>query len=250
MKFHIWEIIWTIMAILFLSYGIVIKGINSGTFFYMIWILMGVICIIMGLCAHFHLWKAIPMALRVLILSVSGIGVCLFLFVEALIWTGFSAKGDENLDYIIVLGAQVRKDGPSYVLKRRLDAAEQYLRENPDTICIVSGGQGANEPFSEAKGMADYLISRGIDADRILLEDKSLNTIQNILYSKELIANPDAQIGIVTNAFHVFRGVSIAKKQGLENAHGIAASSHPLYLPNNLFREFFGVVKDFLLGNM
>lgn len=68
----------------------------------------------------------------------------------------FSSTGKQNLDYMIVLGAQVHEDGPSVVLKYRLDAAIDYLNENPDTNCIVSGGQGANEPFPEAKGWNEW----------------------------------------------------------------------------------------------
>lgn len=71
-------------------------------------------------------------------------------------------KGETNLDYVIVLGTQIHESGPSIVLKYRLDAAVLYLNENPGTICIVSGGQGKNEPYSEAEGMAKYLIEKGI----------------------------------------------------------------------------------------
>ena len=77
----------------------------------------------------------------------------------------------------------MRESGPRAALKYRLDEAVEYLEDNPKTICIVSGGQGANEPYSEAEGMAQYLKEQGIAASRILLEDKSLNTEQNMEYS-------------------------------------------------------------------
>lgn len=115
-----------------------------------------------------------------------------------------------GLDYIIVLGAQVRKDGPSPVLKYRLDKAVEYLNENPDTVCIVSGGQGSNEPWTEAEGMAQYLQEKGIDTARILTEDQSQTTEQNITNSKMLMKE-GASVGIVTNNFHVFRALQIAK---------------------------------------
>lgn len=98
----------------------------------------------------------------------------------------------------------------SPVLKYRLDKAVEYLNENPDTVCIVSGGQGSNEPWSEAEGMARYLQEKGIDTARILTEDQSQTTGQNITNSKKLMKE-GASVGIVTNNFHVFRALQIAK---------------------------------------
>ena len=168
----------------------------------------------------------------------------------SLILSGISTEEKQNLDYIIVLGAQVREDGPSTILQDRLDAALSYLQENPETICIVSGGQGVNEPLSEAEGMSDYLIAHGILSERILLEDTSRNTVENIRNSKELISNSDGSVGIVTNNFHVFRAVQIAKAQGLGDVYGISAYSHPLNLPNNVLRECCGILKDWLFRNL
>ena len=137
------------------------------------------------------------------------------------------------------------KSGPSVGLKYRLDEAMEYLNDNPDTQCIVTGGQGYNEPFEEAVGMAEYLKKNGISEERIILETKSTTTKQNIENSKELMEK-DASIGIVTNNFHMFRALCIAKKQGLSHVCGIASKSNPIYLPNNMLREFFAMVKFFV----
>lgn len=107
------------------------------------------------------------------------------LFTEGCIISGFSKNTDKELDYIVVLGAQLKTTGPSRVLQYRLDTAYEYLTAHPDTKVIVSGGQGSNEPASEAQGMCDYLVKRGIEPDRIILEDKSVNTEQNIRFSKD-----------------------------------------------------------------
>ena len=131
-----------------------------------------------------------------------------------------------------------------------MDAAVDYLNGNPDTICIVSGGQGTNEPFSEAEGMAKYLLDKGIDEHRIVLEDKSTSTVENIQNSKILMEESYNGVGIVTNNFHVFRAVQIAKVQGLEGVCGIAADSNVLYLPNNVLRECCGILKDWLMNNI
>ena len=128
--------------------------------------------------------------------------------------------------------------------------AADYLRENSSTVCIVTGGKGPSEPFSEGQGMKDYLVRAGIPAERIIVEDRALNTVQNIQYSKALMPSPDASVAIVTNNFHVTRGLALARRQGLTNAYAIAAPSTVVYLPNNMLREFFGLSKDFLLGNL
>ena len=153
------------------------------------------------------------------------------------------------MDYVIVLGAQIYEYGPSVVLRYRLDKTIEYLQENPETICIVSGGQGENEPFTEAEGMANYLMQKGIDKDRIRKEESSQNTIQNIRFSMALMEE-GSSVGIITNNFHLFRALAIAKKQGLSNCVGIPADSKAIYLPNNMLREFFGILKDFCVGNL
>lgn len=186
-------------------------------------------------------------------------GCAFFLAIEGLIISGFREKGPKGLDYIIVLGAQVHEYGPSVVLKYRLDTAIDYLNENPDTVCIVSGAQGINEPFTEAEGMARYLEQMGISRERILREDRAENTTGNIKYSMEIIEEREkgqVTLGIVTNNFHMFRSMHIAKaymekeQVGNVSVSGLSSPSKLLYLPNNMTREFFGVVKDFMLGNM
>ena len=94
------------------------------------------------------------------------------------------------------------------------------------------------------------MIENGIDEDRILMEDKSTNTNENILYSKKLISKDNAKVALVTNGFHVFRSVSIAKKQGLTNIQGLSAPSDKILTISYYVREVFGVVKYFVFGNM
>ena len=179
-----------------------------------------------------------------------------FLIIEGLIISQMHVAGPDNLDYLIVLGPQVYKNGPSPVLKFRLDKAYEYLSANPETRCIVTGGQGSNEPFTEASCMADYLVKRGIDSGRIILEDKSTTTAQNLTNSMKLISadtinhamdsNTTNTVGILTNDFHMFRAMQIARAQKIPNAYGISCGSTKVYLPNNMFREYFAEIK-FLL---
>ena len=98
--------------------------------------------------------------------------------------------------------------------------------------------------------MAAYLIAKGIDKKRIYLEDQSENTIQNIRNSKNYLDPEKDRVGIVSSNFHLYRGVQIAKKQGYRHVYGISAATPRAYLINNMVREFFGVLKDSLYGNM
>ncbi|MBR2934793.1 MAG: YdcF family protein [Oscillospiraceae bacterium] len=111
---------------------------------------------------------------------------------------------------MLILGCQVHPWGPSILLQDRLDEALDYLAGDPDMTVIVSGGQGPDEHTSEADCMRDYLISAGVEASRILVEDQSHNTVQNITYSAQLMQKYgiDMQQGVlmVSNGFHLTRG--------------------------------------------
>lgn len=244
------ELILTILGITCVVYGFCILAVGSGTMFFAVWFGIAALFFVVAAGIHFEWIERVPMAAKWAGAVALAAVVAVCAVETAFIAGSFNAVGKPGLDYIIVLGAQVKEEGPSIVLRYRLDAAADYLRENPETQCIVTGGQGANEPFTEAEGMRDYLVNIGIDESRIILEPRALNTQQNIAYSKALMDPPEASVGIVTNNFHVFRGVGLAKKQGLTDTCGIAAPSNPLYLPNNVLREYFGITKDFLAGNL
>ena len=167
---------------------------------------------------------------------------------EGCILSKFFVSYDEDVDYLIVLGSQVKEDGPGPALKNRLDKAYEYLVAHPSSKCIVSGGQLYKEPYSEAFGMQKYLVELGIDEGRILLEDNSFDTLENIQNSMKLFDPENDSIGLISSNFHMFRATRIAKKAGIKNVHPIAAHDSLLYLPSNLFREFFGVMKGFMKG--
>lgn len=169
---------------------------------------------------------------------------------SALIATTAAAAPPAGVDTLVVLGAGLRPDGyPSETLCFRLDAALAYLDENPETTCIVSGGQGFGEVKAEADAMAEYLEAHGLDEARITREDRSSTTAENVRNSSELLAR-DASVAIVTNDFHLYRALRIAHKNGLPGAHGLAAPTNPLYLPQATLRECAAIVKDALVGNL
>lgn len=225
--------------------------VNYGTKFFLVWGAGGAILLLLGrLIGYTDFFREMPRTFKRILCAAAGLGLLVFVFIEGLIFSAFGAQAPAGADYVIVLGAQIREDGPSYVLQKRLDAALDYLLDNPQTRVIVSGGKGAGEPMTEAQGMYDYLVSKGITGERILKEDTSRNTYENLNNSRMLLNAQECRVVVVTNNFHVFRAVGIAERMGYTQVWGQAAGSYLLMLPNNLLREFFGIVKDSLAGNL
>lgn len=243
------KIFFTVLGIVFMLYCLLLFLLGGyGTKFFLIWAVAGVLCIAWAKWGKRFVYL-MPGWLRVFFYTCIVAGSGIFVLVELLVISGFFAKAPSDLDYLVVLGAQLRADGPSYVLQMRLDAAYDYLIENEETRVIVSGGQGRNEPDSEAQGMYDYLVGRGISPERIILEDRSTDTSENIRYSMQLMDAQNSRVGIVSNNFHIFRAVHLAEAAGYGEVYGLPAKSNVDYLPNNMLREFFGIMKDFLVGN-
>jgi uncharacterized SAM-binding protein YcdF (DUF218 family) len=124
------------------------------------------------------------------------------------------------------------------------------LEENKNSIAIVSGGQGSGEDISEAEAMSKYLLSKGISKNRIIKEDQSTNTNQNILFSNKFMPEGNRKTVIVTSRFHVYRAIQIAKKQGLEDVQGLGAPTDKILALSYYVREFIAVMKDRLVGNI
>ncbi|MGF1919571.1 YdcF family protein, partial [Enterococcus faecalis] len=152
----------------------------------------------------------------------------------------------KKIDYIIVLGAGIIDENVTPLLKSRLDKAIEYYLNNKDCKIVVSGGQGENEPVSEAYAMRKYLLSQNIPLKDILYEDKSTNTYENMLYSKSLIeqdshcTTSSSNIYFTTNNYHVLRGAIYAKKVKL-HAGGIGAPTASYFLPSALIREYIAL---------
>lgn len=250
-KGMIGALIFYILGAAAIFYCVLISLLGFATYFFLIWGVLGIFSIGFGLALHRKWFERLSRPLRRMGIVVIAAGVLLFCIVEGMVLSRFGAKPEPGADYCIVLGAQWKRSGPSDVLRRRLDKAVEYLRENPETRVIVTGGQGSDEIMAEADGMAAYLQEAGIAPERILVENKSRNTYENLAFSAEIASLDEktCRVVVVTNNFHVFRALKIAEKQGYQ-AEGLAASSVAYMLPNNLLREFVGVLKDILVGNM
>mgnify|MGYP003286769846 FL=1 len=199
---------------------------------------------------------ALPAVLKHGLLVLAVLCVLVFVAVEALIFTGMFHKPSKDLDYIIVLGAQVNGTKLSNSLRLRVERAGEYLEENPEACAVLSGGKGTGEDITEAEAMYRYLVKKGVSPDRLLKEEHSTNTSENLKFSLKIIdteedgKGKEASIGVVTNNFHVYRGVALGKKLGCSHIEGIPSKSNTFLQVNYLVREFFGVVKDKAAGNM
>lgn len=236
----------TALGILCIFYSFLVRSVGSGTFFFFAWIATGLLFFGAAFVIRKEILKNSKKWLKIFISTVILICLIIFVSVEIIIISCFVSEPAEGLDYIICLGAQVYETGPSAVLRYRLDETAEYMKENPDTVCIVTGSQGWNEPCTEAETMYRYLTEHGIDGDRIIPEPEAHNTAQNIRFSRAFI--PDgATVGIVTNNFHLFRALCIARAAGLSSVCGISAKSNPVFLPSNMYREFFGIIKFLII---
>lgn len=191
----------------------------------------------------------IPQLVKNIVRVVIITGFVIFAILESLIVISMKQKPDYNCEYVIVLGCQIRGDRITRSLKRRLDSAYDYACINTECKIIVSGGQGRGENKTEALAMYEYLCERGIDSDRIIMEDKSTDTNENMKYSVQYISDFSSPVGIATNNFHIFRSKLLAKGQGLTHVSGIASGSDDVLFVNYMVREAIGIVKDFVCGN-
>lgn len=241
-----------VLAVLSLLYCVGIGlFVAFGSYFFLIWGMIGAFCTAWAwVLTHRNVYDRIPRWLHITFRSLVVAGMVLLLIIEGMIVSEFRATAQAGADYVIILGAQWKTSGPSYVLQKRLDKAIEYLNANPETKVIVSGGQGYDEPISEAEGMKGYLEAAGIEPERILMEDASTNTTQNLIFSGELLNKSDDSVVIITNNFHMFRALAIARKQGYTHVEGLSAGTYPITVPNNLLREAFGVVKDFMANHL
>ncbi len=154
-------------------------------------------------------------------------------------------------DAVIVLGAGLRGENLSLILKNRLDKAVEYYNENPEAVIVVSGGQGPDEDIPEAWAMERYLYEQGVPLSKIVKEDKSTSTEENFRFSKAILDENfqgDYSIGFITDDFHVYRAGKTAEAVGLEKVtHFHSTGAVSTFLPNG-FREFCAVMYMWVFG--
>ena len=188
-----------------------------------------------------------------LALVLAGATCFLIPFIAVLAGGRSDIRGEPRI--MVIFGCQLREYGPSTLLKDRLDTALAYLEDHPDMTVVVSGGQGTSEPTSEAQGMCDYLVQHGVDRERIILEDRSFNSRENVAYSLEALAadgyDTSGGVVLVSNAFHVTRARMLWERaDGAGPVSVLAApSSHLPSLLKMYIREPLALVKSFFFDH-
>lgn len=158
-------------------------------------------------------------------------------------------KPNKKSDILIILGCQVKGHQPSKSLKRRLDSACTFLEKNENTYCIVSGGKGSDELISEAECMYRYLLKKGISPKRIIKEDKSTNTCENLINSFSIIKAQFSEIDnavIATDFYHHLRANIIAKKYGLKISGAVSSIPSVKIFVFNTLRELVAIPNEIL----
>ena len=257
---------------------VIVLYAGIGTSFAFIWLFFSALLLLLvyGRWYYEKNRSQIPPWVPVSIVTTCLLGLVSLVVTCALVFLGAAASDHPGLDYVIVLGARGKEHTVSDTLKKRLDKAIEYTEKNPDTILVLSGGKGPGEQESEASVMYRYLAYNGVNPEKMLLEERSVSTVENIAYSKVLIdrhielerqmrpplmpqkvpgrylvaADRPAEIGILTSNYHIFRARLTAEKWGLENVYGISADSDPVLFVHLCVREWASIIKDRLMGNM
>ncbi len=171
---------------------------------------------------------------------------------EAIIIRASFGDPKEQVDYMVVLGAKVNRDGPSVSLWDRICGAYEYMTEHPDVIAVVSGGQGTDEPITEAECMYRELVALGIDPKRIWREEEATSTWENLNHTLDLIEEKTGQrpekLGVLSSEYHLFRASLFAKRCGVEFVGIPARTSRPSQMINHFMREVAGVWHYLILG--
>lgn len=229
-------------------YGVTVLSIlGTGGIFNFFYLGLGLFMIAVGAA-----WKtkaARERRWQKVFLILAGLCAGVFIAVEAAIIACSFRTPPADADYVILLGTQIRADGPSVDYRARLMSAYEYLTDNPGSILVATGGQGENEPVSEAEGAREFLVARGIQEERILLEDRSRNTVQNIRNAYALLTErgedpSECSVVIVSASYHLLRASFIAENTGFSDIGTKGSTGLPVLMPHFYTREFFALVKD------
>ena len=233
--------------------------------FYLRFVLWGysfsalVCCCLAGIIAFYEVTgmllpqfpAAIPIIRRLFTVCLA-IGIAVVAVTEGIIIKASFGSPEENVDYLVVLGAKVRVTGPSASLWDRIYGAYDYLESHPNVTAIVSGGQGDDEPTAEAYSMYEELAALGIDPERIWIEDKATSTWENLHFSLDLIEEKTGKrpekIGVLSSEYHLYRASLFTRACGVEFVGVPAKTSRVTQKINHFMREVAGVWHYWLLG--
>jgi uncharacterized SAM-binding protein YcdF (DUF218 family) len=226
--------------------GLILSFVFGASFNNFFAILLGFSGLLMGWV--YHRGHGFRLAIHVLLVA-----VVLFFALMAKLMMGVGGKDTASFheEYAIVLGCGIKGETVSPTLRARLDQAVVYARRNPEAILVVSGGQGGGERISEALAMERYLVAHGIPTARIIREEQSTSTIENLKFSKELLNSKGAfdgtEVTLITSNFHMYRALKAAQGQGIRaNSYGVGVAWY--LLPGAFLRETASICKFWLLS--
>lgn len=236
--------LWLIAVIALLICAILLATVATGHMY------IALICLLAA--ALIVIYRFGASLLKITVSALLIIGLVVFTLIEIPIIKDARTDAPDDCDYIVVLGAGLHGDVPSLSLRNRLDAALAWLEAHPDCKAVVTGGQGPGESMTEAEAMGIWLEARGVEPERIILEDKATSTWENLENSFELIredgTEPDGNVAIVTSEYHLCRAKLMAEDLGVL-AYGVAGhTSWPTLMVNYFIREALGVTYYRLFG--
>lgn len=248
MKMVIRGLLIVVALMLFVLFSIpLVKGIvNIGN---ITGLTVGVICLAVAIfldpmirLSDQKVFKIVYAVVSVLILAIVALGIVTGICISR----GSQSEPPEDA-VLIVLGCQVKGDKPSLMLAKRIDRAEVYLREHPETIAILSGGKGNGEDMSEAECMYRTLMSKGIAEERLIKEDRSTSTVENLEFTTKILEEKGLgrDIAIVTNEFHQYRAGEIAKSLDL-NSGAVPSETAWWLWPTFEVREMYAVLAQWI----
>lgn len=243
-----------LIPILFIILGIVFyTAIHGHSFLGLICFgIAGVICayFLIAILRGYHFTAG--KVLNLVFTGILCVGILIFGITEIIILDASRGDLEDSCEYIVVLGAKVNGTAPSVSLQDRIYAARDYLNTHPETIAILSGGQGVDEGISEAECMYRELTALGIPENRLWLEDKATSTWENLNFSLNIIEENTGfrptKLGILSSEYHLYRASLFAKDCGVEAVGIPAATSWPTIRLNYFLREVAGVWHYILLG--
>lgn len=245
-------------------YDVLLLCLTPGTFldivfsFTHIWTALGaylIFCGIFRIKKNQSFWSTWKKAVKCSVLCCLAVGLLICIINLCFILRPKLADVNKSVDYVILLGGGIDKNGklPGNVLSR-VNAAADFLNmpEQKNTVIVVSGGKLHWLPFAEAPELKRQLVLRGVEEDRILVEDQALDTIQNFQYSCKMLAeykgvSPEeiinSDIAVITNYFHLRRAERLAARMGFTNIKGIGSPCEKIKAPHIYVREICAYIK-------
>lgn len=253
-----------------LYFALIMLYVGPRLSFHYVWMAAGIFLCGAAWTVELGIWFLIPTVIQFISIGLVVVGLLLLIAMEIRVFSKMWVVPHEEVQYVIILGACVRGTRVTRSLSYRLKKAASYAKSHPQCFLVVSGGQGPGEDITEAQAMSLYLQKLGISKERILLEDQSVNTRQNLVFSRRVIlcheekkkmsdglddeaANVQEEklaVAVCSNNFHMYRAMALAAAAGKWRVHGIAAMTDPFMWLSFTIREGIAVWKELAFGHI